>query len=70
MYKLFTNDSSIVNRLSKNSSIFINLNISTNQMLNFNAMPKLNDLFEIFAEINSNYSTFSKFYHIQDVTLN
>jgi len=57
--KIFGNDSSLFQSLSKNSTIFTNLNTSTFQVLNANTMTKLNDLFELFAGINANYSNFS-----------
>jgi hypothetical protein len=42
--------------------MFVNLNISTNNMIDSKSLPKLDDLYQLFAEINSNYSSFSKFF--------
>ncbi|CAF0899716.1 unnamed protein product, partial [Brachionus calyciflorus] len=55
--EIFENDSSILQKLTKNSSIFENLNMTTVQVLNANSMNKLNDLFQVFSEFNTNTST-------------
>nr|QNH67915.1 ATP-binding cassette transporter subfamily A member 1-like protein X3 [Brachionus plicatilis] len=54
--EIFENDASILQKLTKNSTIFDNLNITTSQVLNSNSMAKLNDLFDIFSEFSTGAS--------------
>nr|UOU03310.1 ATP-binding cassette subfamily A1-like 3 [Brachionus rubens] len=54
--EIFENDGSIIQKLTKNSSIFDNLNLTTSQVLNSNSMNKLNDLFQVFSGFNTNTS--------------
>jgi hypothetical protein len=56
--KLIDNETSIFQKLNKNSTVFINLNVSTFNVLNTNSMTKLDNLFNLFAGINSNFSSF------------
>ena len=56
---MLENDYAIFQKLTKNSSIFTNLNISTSQILSENSIEKLNSMFQLFSGISSNYSSLS-----------
>ena len=58
--QIFNDNDSIFQKLSKNSSVFTNLNVSTFQVLKTDTMTKLDSMFKLFAGINSNYSGYCK----------
>lgn len=60
--KIFENDSSILQKLTHNSSMFLNLNISSGKLFSTNSINKLKGIFELFSGISPNFSLYGIFW--------